>query len=46
MITTFVAPPVLRVLLHGSAQEPDDPHSAVADVVSEALTDDDARDGE
>jgi Kef-type K+ transport system membrane component KefB len=46
MITTFVAPPVLRVLLHGIAQEPDDPHSAVADVVSEALTDDDARDGE
>ena len=41
MITTFVAPPALRVLLAKADKE--DAESAVCDVVTEALTDDDER---
>ena len=41
MITTFIAPPVLRSLLAKAGKE--DAESALADVVTEALTDDDER---
>ena len=41
MITTFVAPPALRALLAKAPSE--DPESALCDVVTEALTDDDKR---
>ena len=41
MITTFVAPPTLRLLLAGAQKE--DAQSALCDVVTEALTDDDER---
>lgn len=43
MITTFVAPPALRVLLARSRQSPEDDDSALCDVVSEAISDDDER---
>lgn len=43
MITTFVAPPALRALLHKTRQERQDADSALADVVTEALNDDDER---
>lgn len=43
MITTFVAPPALRALLHKTRQDRQDPDSALADVVTEALNDDDER---
>ena len=41
MVTTFVAPPALRALLAKTRGEPQDPESALADVVSEAMADDD-----
>ena len=43
MITTFVAPPALRALLHKTRQDRQDADSALADVVTEALNDDDER---
>ncbi|HYC89095.1 MAG TPA: cation:proton antiporter [Thermoanaerobaculia bacterium] len=43
MITTFVAPPALRVLLKKSPQPPDEHDSALSDLVTEALEDDDER---
>jgi Kef-type K+ transport system membrane component KefB len=44
MITTFVAPPALRGLLAGSRLPSNDPESALCDVVTESISDDDARD--
>jgi Kef-type K+ transport system membrane component KefB len=41
MITTFVAPPALRLLL--AKAEKEDAESALCDVVTEAMTDDDER---
>jgi len=41
MITTFVAPPTLRLLLARTQKV--DAESALCDVVTEALTDDDER---
>ena len=43
MITTFVAPPALRALLAKSRQAPEDAESALCDVVTEAISDDDER---
>lgn len=43
MVTTFVAPPALRALLAKARQAPQDADSALADVVTEALADDDER---
>jgi Kef-type K+ transport system membrane component KefB len=43
MITTFVAPPALRTLLAKTRGVPDDADSALCDVVTEALADDDER---
>lgn len=43
MITTFVAPPALRALLAKTAGAPQDAESAVCDVVTEAMEDDDER---
>ena len=43
MITTFVAPPALRALLSRSRQPPQDAESALCDVVTEAIADDDER---
>ncbi|MFL6246731.1 MAG: cation:proton antiporter, partial [Thermoanaerobaculia bacterium] len=43
MITTFVAPPVLRALLAKSAMAPQDTESAVCDVVTEAMDDGEER---
>lgn len=43
MITTFVAPPTLRALLARSRQAPQDAESALCDVVTEAISDDDER---
>lgn len=41
MVTTFVAPPALRALLAKTRRAPQDPESALADVVFEAMSDDD-----
>lgn len=43
MVTTFVAPPALRALLARSGQIPEDAESALCDVVTEAMSDDDRR---
>lgn len=43
MMTTFVAPPALRALLAKSGQIPEDAESALCDVVTEAMSDDDQR---
>ncbi len=43
MVTTFVAPPALRALLAKSGQSPEDAESALCDVVTEAMSDDDRR---
>jgi Kef-type K+ transport system membrane component KefB len=43
MITTFVAPPVLRALLKKTAQAPEELDSALCDVVTETMEDDDER---
>jgi Kef-type K+ transport system membrane component KefB len=41
LITTFVAPPALRALLAKSRQPPEDTDSALSDVVTDTLADDD-----
>jgi len=41
MITTFVAPPALRALLAKDRRPPQDAESALCDVVTEAISDDD-----
>lgn len=41
MITTFVAPPTLRALLAKSARPPEELDSALADLVTEGIEDDD-----
>ncbi len=43
IVTTFIAPPALRALLAKTRQTPQDAESALADVVTEALADDDER---
>jgi hypothetical protein len=43
MITTFVAPPALRALLAKTELAPQDAESAVCDVVTEAIEDDEER---
>jgi len=43
MITTFLAPPALRTLLGKTRQPADDTDSALADVVTETMQDDDDR---
>jgi Kef-type K+ transport system membrane component KefB len=43
MITTFVAPPALRALLAKTRKPAEDPESALCDVVTEAISDDDER---
>lgn len=41
MVTTFLAPPALRALFAKSQRLPDDDESALGDVVTEAMSDDD-----
>ena len=43
MITTFVAPPALRALLRKTAQAPEELDSAVCDIVTETMEDDEER---
>lgn len=41
MVTTFLAPPALRALFSDSERPPEDDESALGDVVTEAMSDDD-----
>lgn len=43
MVTTFIAPPALRLLLAKTEQAPQDAESALSDVVTEAVSDDERR---